>query len=261
MGRFRIVDNGATQLEALRERLHGVIQRERGAFDPELSAHWRGVPRRSRPLARRLSHWLVLGVLATVLLGLYITFSLLLASASDPVIATLGSLRVERANVQRAAAATPAPAAAAPPTAATLRLRPLLQAEIAQGLLDVEEDAHAARVLLQGDSLYEPGRADVRPGVQPVLARIADALNRLPGVVTVTGHTDNQPMRSLRFPSNYELSLQRAQGVAAVLQAGLQDSTRLHVEGRADTQPLAGNDTLQGRARNRRVEIALRYAP
>lgn len=254
-GRYRVLDNGRAQLDALRERLHETIRRERGNFEPDLAGRWHGVPRAQRPLARRLSHWLVLGALATVLLGLYMSLSLLLAGASDPVFAALGQLRVPRSAVERTAPA-PAPVAAA----VAPRLRPLLQAEIAQGLLDVVEDAGSARVVLAGDSFYEPGHADVRPGLLPVLARIADAMNQVPGAVSVVGHTDDRPMRSLRFPSNYELSLQRAQEVGQALGERLHERARLRVEGRAESQPVASNDTPEGRARNRRVEITLRYA-
>jgi type VI secretion system protein ImpK len=77
-------------------------------------------------------------------------------------------------------------------------------------------------------------------------------------VVTVSGHTDNQPTkRSLRFPSNYELSLERARGVAALLGQTVQNHA-IKAEGLADSKPLAPNTTPDGRARNRRVEITLR---
>ena len=111
-----------------------------------------------------------------------------------------------------------------------------------------------------GDAIafYDPGSAEIKPDLLPVINRIAQAINQVPGVVTVSGHTDNQPTkRSLRFPSNYELSLERARGVATLLGQTVQNHT-IKAEGLADSKPLAPNNTPDGRARNRRVEITLR---
>ncbi|MBU6260014.1 MAG: OmpA family protein, partial [Burkholderiales bacterium] len=70
------------------------------------------------------------------------------------------------------------------------------------------------------------------------------------------GHTDNQPIRSLRYPSNWHLSLARANHVKALLAQSVNPS-RLSAEGRADSEPVASNATAAGRAQNRRVEITL----
>jgi type VI secretion system protein ImpK len=74
--------------------------------------------------------------------------------------------------------------------------------------------------------------------------------------VLVTGHTDNQPIRSVRYPSNWHLSQERAGSVKALL-AGVIKPERLRAEGRADAEPVESNATPAGRARNRRVEITL----
>src|ERR1700712_4673049 len=124
--------------------------------------------------------------------------------------------------------------------------------------LEVVEDATSSHVVIHGDKFYDPGSAEIRPDLVPVIQRIAAAINQVPGVVTVSGHTDNPPTkRSWLFPSNYELSLDRARGVAAWLGQTVQNHA-IKAEGRADSKPLAPNATLDGRARNRRVEITLR---
>ncbi len=95
----------------------------------------------------------------------------------------------------------------------------------------------------------------------PLLERIARALAVVPGRVVVLGHTDNQPInRAGRFPSNWDLSRERAKAVVADLAASGPDASRFSSEGRADSEPIASNSTAEGRARNRRVEIVL-YAP
>jgi type VI secretion system protein ImpK len=86
--------------------------------------------------------------------------------------------------------------------------------------------------------------------------RIAAALNQLPGQVLVSGHSDNQPIRSLRYPSNWHLSKDRAENVLRQLATTVKP-TRLGSESRADAEPVADNGSAEGRARNRRVEITL----
>ena len=99
-----------------------------------------------------------------------------------------------------------------------------------------------------GDALGEEAPELVR--------RVAAALAQLPGRILVVGHTDDQPLRSLRFKDNYELSTARARAVADVLAASLGDASRIDVVGAGASQPLATPVTLaENRARNRRVEI------
>ncbi|RBB29108.1 type VI secretion system protein TssL, partial [Xanthomonas oryzae pv. oryzae] len=91
-----------------------------------------------------------------------------------------------------------------------------------------------------------------------LLERVAAALEQVPGRVVVVGHTDDQPVRSLRFKDNFALSARRAESVGAVLAAGLRDRRRVQTSGAGDSQPIALPPQLPGnRARNRRVEILL----
>ncbi|MBW8756434.1 MAG: type IVB secretion system protein IcmH/DotU [Burkholderiales bacterium] len=249
-GRYSVIENGRQQLDALRDRLHNVIRRERGEFERDLSGKWKGVQRVAKPLVRRLSVWLVLAAVALLLFVLYLVFALLLASKSDPVFNTLAAIHSDVGDLKRA----PPP----PPPPAAPRLKPLLLNEILAGQVDVDEDAVSSHVIIHGDKFYDPGSAEIKADLVPVINRIAQAINQVPGVVTVSGHTDNQPTkRSLRFPSNYELSLERARGVATLLGQTVRNHT-IKAEGLADSKPIAPNTTPDGRARNRRVEITLR---
>ncbi|MCY1440953.1 Motility protein B [compost metagenome] len=87
--------------------------------------------------------------------------------------------------------------------------------------------------------------------------RIADAVGKVKGNVLVTGHSDNKPIATLRYPSNWKLSQDRAQQVMEVLAARSGQPERFTAEGRSDTEPVTSNDTAAGRAKNRRVEITL----
>ncbi len=252
-GRYRVIDNGRSQLEALRDRVYNVIRRERGEFDRDLSPHWRGVQKTAKPLVRQVPPWIVAAGMLLFVFVFYFVYVVLLARDSDPVFASVVSIRSDPGNLQRVSAGP-----VEPPPPVVPRLRPLLRAEIEQGLVDVVEDNNGTRLVLRGDSLYQSGKADIDPRLLPLLDRIGNELNAVPGVVTVTGHTDNVPGGSLRFPSNYELSVGRAKGVADRLLMSLKDPARIKVEGVADSRPVALNNTPDGRARNRRVEIFVR---
>ena len=86
---------------------------------------------------------------------------------------------------------------------------------------------------------------------------MADALNDEPGPVIITGHSDNIPIKSSRFPSNMHLSLARAKSVMASMAKSMNDPSRLTAEGRAEKEPIADNSTREGRAKNRRIEVLL----
>jgi type VI secretion system protein ImpK len=77
----------------------------------------------------------------------------------------------------------------------------------------------------------------------------------------VTGHTDDVPIRTARYPSNWELSTERARSVVGLMSSRMREPARLRAEGLADSEPVAPNDGAANRARNRRVSILLRTAP
>jgi chemotaxis protein MotB len=105
--------------------------------------------------------------------------------------------------------------------------------------------------------LFDPGQADLRPEGRVVVDTLAAALGRLPNRLSVEGHTDNVPI-SGRFPSNWELSTARATTVLRELieHHGI-PADRLQAAGYADERPVASNDTPDGRAANRRVELVV----
>ena len=241
-GRFRIVDGGQRQLEAIRQRLVQIIRKQRGEYERDLSGNWRGLGDVAQRRLGWLPLWVVGAVTVVALVGIYVGFDWNLGSASDRLAAEIAGLRV---------AAPVAPRAAAAP-----RLATFLQEEIRRGLVRVDDHLDRSIVTILGDGLFKPGEATIASESQGLLARIGDALRGVPGPVDVIGHTDNVPIRTLRFPSNWELSKARAESVSRILSARV-SAERLRADGRGEAEPVAPNDTPQGRAKNRRVEITL----
>ncbi|MBZ8142790.1 type VI secretion system protein TssL [Rubrivivax gelatinosus] len=244
-GRYRVVDNGKAQLEAVRARLGGIIRQQRGTYPPALAQHW-AVPAAER---RRALSWLPLALVAAscaLLLGLVYTVAVTsLAERADPVHASIQALRL------------PPPVAAAPQPAPQPRLAVFLAPDIKAGLVAVRDEVDRSVVTLRGDGLFARGSATLLPERQELMRRIADALVRVGGDVLVTGHTDDSPIRSARFPSNWHLSDERARSVRDLIVAAGVPAGRVRAEGQAAGYPVAPNDSESHRALNRRVELTL----
>lgn len=251
-GRTRSEAEGRQALAEVRSRLHGQLRELRPPRDGELSAHWRGAQIRERRPDGALKLWLAGAAAALLLAALYIGFSVSLGSRSDPVARELAQLRAVPEPPAARATARPAPV---PDVAGQLA------AEIARGEVAVTDAAGRSTIVIRGDRLFASGSTRLEAGLEPVVLRVAAALDRVPGAILVTGHTDDVPIRTARFPSNWELSAERAASVVKLMAGKLRDPARLRAEGLADSAPAAANDSAANRARNRRVEIVLRSAP
>lgn len=244
-GRYRVIDNGRAQLEAVRDKLAQILRQQRGPYPSALAQHWQGQPMQSR---RALS-WLPLAVVSAlallILLGIYTAFAYRLSGVTDPVYGQIQSLRL---SPPVAAVAQPAPVP---------RLAQFLQSDIKANLVAVRDEVDRSVVTVRGDGLFASGSATLVPEREVLMQRIAEALAKVQGAVLVTGHTDNQPLRTVRFPSNWHLSEERARSVRELLIARGVQPDRIKAEGRADGEPVASNDTPANRALNRRVEITL----
>ena len=264
-GRYRILPRGSADLAELRDNVFRRIRQRRPDYERELSPHWRGVGAAYAGLRDRIPNWVIgVGTLAIALL-LYFIINLLLANRSDQAFARLAGLPPSGPpTIIRAASAPPPPVPAPAPSAPSgtaSKLRTFLAPEIKQGLVQVLEDPQTITVRIANRNMFASGEASLNSTYLPLLDRIGAALQEEPGRVLVVGHTDNQPIRTPRFPSNWQLSTARADTVARVITAKLSDASRLKAEGRADTDPLSPNTTPEGRQQNRRTDIVIIKPP
>ena len=250
-GRYRVLPDGRAQLDTVREKLALMLREQSGSAPHELSPHWAGVPAHAARLRDGIPVWVAATAALLLLALIFVGLRLAISSQSNDTFTSLQALDVKPA-------AMPAPAPP-PPAAAAPRLSGFLKPEIDAGLVEVRDLAERSIITIRGDGLFDPGSAQLAAKVLPLMGRIADELQRTPGQVLVTGHTDNQPIRSIRYPSNWHLSQDRAQAVKDLLSTKVKPE-RIRSEGLADTQPVTDNATPAGRAKNRRVEITLRLA-
>lgn len=248
-GKYRGAENGRQELAEWRTRLREVLRQQRPAHDGLLSGHWRGENAPARRPPGLLGLALAACGAALVLVGVYLAYSVSLGAQSDPVAREIAQLKI----------APPADRAVA--GAATPDISRQLAAEVARGEVAVTDAAGRSTIVIRSDHLFASGNARIEPALEPVVLRIAEALERVPGSILVTGHTDDVPIRTARFPSNWELSKERAASVAGLIARKVSSPARLRVEGLADSEPLAPNDSPLNRARNRRVVIILRSVP
>jgi type VI secretion system protein ImpK len=255
-GRFRLLPEGAAELATLRARLHRLIRRRRGEAAAELSPHWRGIAAPNRPLSSLVPLWVIGAAAAALLLFIFIILRLWLAGSSDALYAKIAGMpNIDKPQIE--GWNRPVPAPLPPPAPPPPKIAALLDADVRSGCVAVEETTQAVTVRLRCAGLFAPGSAALDDRFVPMVDHIAAALNTLPGSLTIIGHTDNQPIHNLRFPSNFELSLARAQTVRDRM---LQDHTaadKLKTDGKGDKEPIADNATPGGREANRRIEFIL----
>ena len=245
-GKYQVQEQGHARLAEQQQQLYRRIQAHRGTPQPDLALRWRGVQDRRNRLVRYIPWWVV-GAATLALLA--ITFAVYYARLGNAV----GPVNDALARVGREAV-TGAPPPSVPTAGPTLKQ--LLAPDEAQGTLTVEEEGGRTRITLIAPDLFGSGSATPNTRYDPMLARVAAALNQVPGRVLIEGHTDDQALRSLRFRNNFELSRERAVGVAATLRRTLTNGARLEWTGVGSSEPrYKPESTPENRARNRSVEI------
>ena len=138
------------------------------------------------------------------------------------------------------------------------RIREQLSDNIKAGSLELEQLGQQIIIRIKENGSFPEGSAFLQPQFKPVIREVAQALKDIPGEITISGHTDNQPLVSEMYTSKWDLSAKRAVAVAEEMTTvdGF-DQSRLVTMGYADTKPIVPNNSASNRALNRRVDIAI----
>ncbi len=140
----------------------------------------------------------------------------------------------------------------------------LVEPEVLKGRVRTRLDSRGLIVSLGEVGFFDSGSDEIKPEGRALLDTLAASLTGLDNQIRIEGHTDNVPIQTARFPSNWELSTARATTIVSYLMTRFRVSPdRLSAAGYAEFRPTASNNTTDGRARNRRVDIVVmdpRYA-
>lgn len=133
-----------------------------------------------------------------------------------------------------------------------------LEKEIKEGKVEVSLEPRGLVVSLKQAAFFPSGGDVIDPSTYPTIGTLAEALNDLSNPIRIEGHTDSVPIHTARFRSNWELSAARSIAMMDTLVTRYKlDPSRVGIVGLADTEPEASNDTPEGRAANRRVDVVI----
>ncbi|AIC31009.1 type VI/VI secretion system outer membrane protein (plasmid) [Rhizobium etli bv. mimosae str. IE4771] len=274
-GRTRVSARGGLELARIRDSLYKTLLGQYGVFERELSPHWKGVSARHQPLRTAAALWTLLSVLTLILAFGYLFFTLSLNRASDGTFERLANLPPretpsvlvkvpepprESPPVIVAQTPPPPPPPQVKPPSRLDNLLAFLQPEVEKKLVTLSDSNGRLLVRISNSGLFATGSAEVSEKFHDLLQRIGGALAAEKFRAVVVGYTDNVPIRTIQFPSNWHLSEARAKAVGEIL-ASFTGPGAILTEGRADSDPIAGNDTQEGREMNRRTEILVLTDP
>jgi type VI secretion system protein ImpK len=258
MGRYRTDPKGAMELNRIRAETCALVTAQK-SLGPELSGHWQGIAAPYQRARGGVPVWVGYAAALAACGLLFVWVSRSLNAASDAQYAQmLAASPSHMPAITRAAFVHPPPPPPAPPEPTVLdRLQSALKTDIATGIVTVTGTPATPVIRVSNRIGFAEGSATLQPVLTGVFERIGAALRDHPGKVAVIGYTDNQPIHTVQFPSNFQLSTARAKAAAAAIARTIGDPARLSAEGRADADPIASNATADGRAQNRRIEIVL----
>lgn len=251
-GRYRGIEQGRIQRDALRTRLAQLITDTR-TLAPRVAEPLPLAPASQNTFWRPpVPLWVCFTVTAFIACVFYSSLNWRLGNAAEPLLRAIWQIPLPKPELVSRATTTQA----------MLDLHKRLEDLIAARTLDVTDSANASKVIIAADKLFNRGSSDLTPEGRVIMTRVAAAIDSLKGTIQVSAFTDNQPVRSNRFPTNYEYSLAQAHSLTSILQQRLtQPGHLIRAEGRGDSNPLLPNDSHENRAQNRRVEILLFPAP
>jgi type VI secretion system protein ImpK len=257
-GRLRVEHGGSDKHLQIRNGLARIIRAQRGAVEQDLSPHWRGLDLPYKPVWAWKPVLIASGVLAAILAVTFASLSYALSGSTERLLGRLSSLDAGGpVELVRAAPPPPPPPPTVQQEQQIEKVTAFLQQEIEEKIVSVFQDNNSITVRIAGSGMFASGSDSLQAQFEPKLTRVAEALADFDGPILIAGHSDSIPIRTARFPSNTHLSLARAETVKSYLAQRLPNPDRLSAEGRAEKEPIASNDTAEGRAANRRIEIIL----
>jgi type VI secretion system protein ImpK len=257
-GVYRTSAGGVGTLQGIRRDIYETIRRVQEKTIEDLSPHWRGLTIALAANRFRVPVWSIAALACVILLGVYLLLRNLLADQAGALAMKMAALQPDtEINIARAAPVKPPPDPPARTSTQLERIRAALANEIMAGKLSADQTTTTIFIRIGNLVLFPSGEAKVNASFAPIAAKIAQTLEREPGGIRIEGFSDTDPIKTVAFPSNFELSEARAKSVAAILRPELSKPDRIAVAGKGPDSPIAPNDTAENKSKNRRVEISI----
>lgn len=253
VGQYRLEKNGLETHRRLRKQVVSVLKSNGRGLQQRLSDNIESRLLNGSQVAERAPLWVVCSVTLAILVCIFMFFSYDLNKASNQTFASLINLISPNQTEM-------APTSDSQVIKVAERVSMYLATEINKELVTVEALSDRVRISLKAQDLFESGSAEVVEYIQPVISKLSRTLETTEGKILVTGHTDDNPIFTSKYPSNWHLSLARATAMSEQLIANSALEGRVLPEGLGDARPLAENSTDENRALNRRIEIDLMVA-
>jgi type VI secretion system protein ImpK len=250
VGLYRLEKNGLENHRRLRKQIMSILKSYGRGTAKEMSANIDKRTLTGSQMSERAPLWVVCSVTSAILVCVFMYLSYDLNSASNRTFSNLVNLIQPDRQVSSAELESKVQPVAD-------RISMYLATEMNKGLVTVEALPDRVRISLKAQDLFESGSADVVAYIQPVVSKIARTLEATEGKILVTGHTDDNPIFTSKYPSNWHLSLARATAMSDQLIANSGLEGRVLPEGLGDARPLVENTSSDNRALNRRIEIDL----
>ena len=249
---------GAGALQGIRRDLYETIRRVQPKTIEDLSPHWRGQTIGIVANRFRVPIWSIAAVASVILLGVYLFLRNMLSNEAEALALKMANLHPDtEINIFRETAVKPPPDPPAHVSTQLERIRAALADEILAGKVSADQTATSIIIRIGNLVLFPSGAAKVNDTFNPLASKIAKTLDKEPGGIRIDGYSDTDPIKTVAFPSNWELSEARAKSVAGVLKTDLSSPDRVTVSGKGSDNPVAANDTPDNKAKNRRVEISI----
>ncbi|AYO23016.1 type VI secretion system protein TssL, long form [Vibrio owensii] len=250
VGQYRLEKNGLEAHRRLRKQVMATLKNHGRGLQQGLNDNVEARLLNGAQISERAPLWVVCSVTLALLVCIFMYFSYDLNKASNRTFTNLINLiapvQVE-STVQTDSQVTDI----------AERISMYLATEISKGLVTVDALPDRVRISIKAQDLFESGSAEVVEYIQPVISKLARTLEATEGKILVTGHTDDKPIFTSKYPSNWHLSLARATAMSEQLIANSALEGRVLPEGLGDARPLVDNTSDENRALNRRIEIDL----
>jgi type VI secretion system protein ImpK len=257
-GRLRVEPGGTDKHLQIRNSLARIIRGQRGEIERDLSPRWKGVNKPYRAISLWRPVWIAVTATALILALMFGTLAWLLGRDTTGAMGVLSVLETNVTPTLDRPAPPPPPPPPPPQEVARLaQFSEFLAPEIDQGIVTVLEDGNTITIRISGSGMFGSASDVLQDEFIAPITRVAEALKDEEGSIVIAGHSDSVPLTPGRFRDNAHLSLARAEAVKGMVADVIGEPGRIIAEGRGETQPIADNETPEGRAQNRRIEILL----